>query len=154
MAVAAATAFLKTGDFVRGHSLAILGNLLDQGVKVALVYGDRDYQCNCKHRLIWKQCIARANAYFAGYGGEQISLNIASKTSKAFSNAGYTEILTNKTHVGGYVRQFGGLSFSRVLDAGHEGNVSCPPDVDLIAKHLSHQHPGTNPKHPTGSFSG
>ncbi|KAB5582867.1 Alpha/Beta hydrolase protein [Coniochaeta sp. 2T2.1] len=101
LAVAPATAFLKTGDFVRGHSLAILGNLLDQGVKVALVYGDRDYQCN------W-------------YGGEQISLNIESKTSQNFQQAGYAEILTNKTHVGGYVRQFGGLSFSRVLDAGHE----------------------------------
>jgi carboxypeptidase D len=46
--VAAATAFLKTGDFVRGHNLAILGSLIDSGVKVALMYGDRDYQCNCE----------------------------------------------------------------------------------------------------------
>ena len=37
----------KTGDFVRGKNLAILGELLDRGVKVALMYGDRDYQCNC-----------------------------------------------------------------------------------------------------------
>lgn len=39
---------MSTGDFVLGKNLEILGNLLDQGVKVALVYGDRDYQCNCK----------------------------------------------------------------------------------------------------------
>lgn len=40
-------AFTKTGDFVLGKNLAILGNLLDQDVKVALMYGDADYQCNC-----------------------------------------------------------------------------------------------------------
>ncbi len=44
-------AFRSTGDFVLGKNLVALGNLLDQGVKVALVYGDRDYQCNCKSPL-------------------------------------------------------------------------------------------------------
>ena len=48
LAAAPATSFVQTGDFVRGHGLAILGELLDRGVKVALMYGDRDYQCNCK----------------------------------------------------------------------------------------------------------
>jgi len=42
----------KTGDFVRGHQLAQLGGLLDKGVKVALVYGDRDYQCNCESFIL------------------------------------------------------------------------------------------------------
>jgi hypothetical protein len=37
-----------TGDFIRGRNLAILGQLLDRGVKVAMMYGDRDYQCNCE----------------------------------------------------------------------------------------------------------
>jgi len=37
---------------VRGHNLAALGRLLDQGVKVALVYGDSDYQCNCEYPVI------------------------------------------------------------------------------------------------------
>jgi carboxypeptidase D len=45
-------AFLSTGDFVLGKNLAALGNLLDQGIKVALVYGDRDYQCNCEFPLL------------------------------------------------------------------------------------------------------
>ena len=41
-------AFTQTGDFVIGKNLEILGKLLDKGVKVALVYGDSDYQCNCE----------------------------------------------------------------------------------------------------------
>lgn len=41
-------AFTTTGDFVLGRNVAVLGELLDRGVKVALVYGDRDFQCNCK----------------------------------------------------------------------------------------------------------
>ena len=38
--------FDASGDFIKGHGLDYLGKLLDKGVKVALVYGDRDYQCN------------------------------------------------------------------------------------------------------------
>jgi carboxypeptidase C (cathepsin A) len=94
-----------TGDFVRGNSLASLGALLDKGVKVALVYGDRDYQCN------W-------------LGGEAISLAIKSNTTSSFMNAGYANIETNSSYVGGLVRQYGNLSFSRVFQAGHEGKVS------------------------------
>lgn len=43
--------FNVSGDFVKGHNLDFLGQLLDDGVKVALVYGDKDYQCNCKHLI-------------------------------------------------------------------------------------------------------
>jgi len=106
--VAVNESFTMAGDFVLGRNLAVLGELLDRGVKVALVYGDADYQCN------W-------------YGGEQISLAIESKLSKAFRKAGYAEIRSTNTNpnnrsdiLGGYVRQHGGFSFSRVLDAGHE----------------------------------
>jgi len=108
LSYAASSAFTKTGDFVLGHNLAVLGKMVDDGVKVALVYGDRDYQCN------W-------------YGGEQISLAMESRLSGEFRKAGYAEIRTEdkkkigaKEKVQGYVRQHGGLSFSRVLDAGHE----------------------------------
>jgi hypothetical protein len=41
-------AFTATGDFIRGGNLQSIGNLLNRGVKVALMYGDRDYQCNCE----------------------------------------------------------------------------------------------------------
>ncbi|KAK0715340.1 Alpha/Beta hydrolase protein [Lasiosphaeris hirsuta] len=99
--VGPSTAFTATGDFILGRNVEILGELLNKGVKVALVYGDRDYQCN------W-------------YGGEQVSLAIESKFSSSFEKAGYADIHTNKSYVGGLVRQHGGLSFSRVFDAGHE----------------------------------
>ncbi|KAI4602361.1 hypothetical protein KJ359_009602 [Pestalotiopsis sp. 9143b] len=94
-------AFTTTGDFVLGRNVAVLGELLDRGVKVALVYGDRDFQCN------W-------------YGGEQISLDIQSHITDDFHGAKYAEIQTNESYTGGLVRQFGNLSFSRVYDAGHE----------------------------------
>ncbi|KAH8659941.1 Alpha/Beta hydrolase protein, partial [Xylariales sp. PMI_506] len=93
--------FFLAGDFVKGKNLEILGQLLDRGVKVALMYGDRDYQCN------W-------------FGGEAVSLAINSSSSSAFQRAGYTNINTNSSYVGGLVRQYGNLSFSRVFQAGHE----------------------------------
>lgn len=36
-----------TGDLAR-YDLSHLGNLLDSGVNVALVFGDRDYRSNCE----------------------------------------------------------------------------------------------------------
>jgi carboxypeptidase C (cathepsin A) len=95
------TGFDRTGDFILGDGLKKLGSLLDRGVKVALFYGDRDYQCN------W-------------LGGEAISLAIESKLSSDFKKAGYAEIETNDSHIGGFVRQHGNLSFARVFQSGHE----------------------------------
>ncbi|EAQ88636.1 hypothetical protein CHGG_05255 [Chaetomium globosum CBS 148.51] len=117
LSTAVFSAFMSTGDFVLGQNLDILGKLLDQGVKVALVYGDRDYQCN------W-------------YGGEQISLAIQSKLSSKFHEAGYTKIQTNKKDVGGYVRQHGNLSFSRVFQAGHEAPWYQPETTYQIFKRV------------------
>ena len=93
-----ALGFNATGDFVLGNGLNRLHNLLHRGVKVSLVYGDRDYQCN------W-------------YGGEAISLALESGD---FKKAGYADIMTNASYVGGLVRQHGNLSFARVFQAGHE----------------------------------
>lgn len=98
---AVSSGFTATGDFVRGGNLEALGKLLDRNVKVALVYGDRDYQCN------W-------------IGGEQISLAINSTFTAGFHAAGYTPILNANGSTAGVVRQYGNLSFSRVFDAGHE----------------------------------
>ena len=56
-----------------------------------------------------------------GLGGEQISLAIESKSTADFSKVGYADIETNSSYVGGAVRQYGNLSFSRVFQAGHEG---------------------------------
>ena len=97
--------FTDTGDYVRtdirGGQLADIGYILDNGVKVALIYGDRDYACN------W-------------IGGEEVSLAVNYSESEAFRQAGYTNITTNSSYVGGQVRQYGNFSFSRVFQSGHE----------------------------------
>lgn len=94
------------------------------------MYGDRDYQCN------W-------------LGGEQISLAIQSSISDNFRKAGYADIHTNPTTVGGAVRQYGNLTFSRVFDAGHEGkthksSIWCTR-LEL-GKLILEQYPFTNPR--------
>lgn len=94
-------AFESTGDGMRGGYLDKYGSLLDSGITVALVYGDRDYQCN------W-------------LGGEQVSLAIPFRAQKEFLTAGYTNFVSNGV-VAGQVRQHGNLSFTRVYQAGHEG---------------------------------
>lgn len=54
-------------------------------------------------------------------GGEAVSFSIAAQASKLapFYEAGYAQIVTNESYVGGVVRQYGNLSFSRIYDAGH-----------------------------------
>lgn len=112
-AVPAAVGFDRTGDFVFGDGLGKLGRLLDRGVKIALLYGDRDFQCN------W-------------YGGEAISTALKSRVSSDFKKAGYVGIQTNASYVGGFVRQVGNLSFSRVYQAGHSSKTyPC-----LCSKHM------------------
>ena len=39
--------FGMTGDGVR-FDISHLGYLLDRGLNIALLFGDRDYRCNCK----------------------------------------------------------------------------------------------------------
>lgn len=99
------SAFGATGDFIAQSSsdgyLGNLASLLNAGVKVALMYGDRDYICN------W-------------VGGENVSLTIPYKSARSFRKAGYADIRINDSYVGGLVRQYGNLSFSRVFQAGHE----------------------------------
>ena len=99
---AVAKAFSQTGDFERGNQISDMAYLLSLGVRVALIYGDRDYICN------W-------------LGGEAVSFSIAaqSATYTPFYSAGYADIVTNASYVGGAVRQYGNLSFSRIYDAGH-----------------------------------
>ncbi|KAK4506344.1 hypothetical protein PRZ48_000074 [Zasmidium cellare] len=90
----------RVGDFARPGWPQKLAYLLEKGVKVAFVYGDKDYICN------W-------------LGGEAISLALNWTNSTAFHTAGYENILTNTSYIGGTVRQSGPLSFSRVYQTGH-----------------------------------
>jgi carboxypeptidase C (cathepsin A) len=97
---------MATGDIVRGGFAESLGKLLGRGVQVTMMYGDRDYICN------W-------------LSGERTSLTINSTLSESFRDAGYANITTDSTYVGGVVRQSGNLSFYRVFDAAH--GSSSPP---------------------------
>jgi carboxypeptidase C (cathepsin A) len=94
-------AFQKTGDYVRGGFVEDIGQLLDAGIKVHLVYGDRDYACS------W-------------FGGEAISLAVQYSNMDQFARAGYANVLINSSYIGGLVRQYGNFSFTRVFQAGHE----------------------------------
>lgn len=97
-------AFQSTGDLPRQDTrgyLGDIGHLLDSGIKVALIYGDRDYACN------W-------------YGGEEASLQVSYSESFRFRGAGYADLHTNDSYIGGLVRQHGNFSFTRVFQSGHE----------------------------------
>ncbi|KAL8841635.1 MAG: hypothetical protein Q9170_000849 [Blastenia crenularia] len=100
--VAVTNAFIGTGDYERGDQIAQMAYLLSLGVRVALIYGDRDYICN------W-------------LGGEAVSFAIAAQSAAytPFYSAGYAAIVVNSSYVGGVVRQYGNLSFSRIYNAGH-----------------------------------
>ncbi len=95
-------AFIQAGDYERGDQIDQMVYLLSLGVRVALIYGDRDYLCN------W-------------FGGEAVSFSIAARSPAyaPFYSAGYADIVVNNSYVGGAVRQYGNLSFSRIYDAGH-----------------------------------
>lgn len=98
---AVSRAFRNIGDYPRPGWKEDLAYLLEEGIKVTLIYGDRDYACN------W-------------YGGELLSLAIPYDHATEFAAAGYTDLVVNDTYVGGQVRQYGNLSFTRVYEAGHE----------------------------------
>ncbi|KAG6199998.1 hypothetical protein E4U35_006438 [Claviceps purpurea] len=91
--------FASTLDEVHGGFLDAVGYLLDSGVKVHMMYGDRDFACN------W-------------IGGENSSLAIPYSRAQDFGKAGYAPMMTSAGQ-GGLTRQFGNFSFTRVLQAGH-----------------------------------
>ncbi|RDA84604.1 hypothetical protein CP532_6027 [Ophiocordyceps camponoti-leonardi (nom. inval.)] len=98
------TNFMSTGDISKGGNVDRLAALLRRGVRVGLVYGDRDYICN------W-------------IGGEAVSIAVALRAGGSyafnFPAAGYAPIVVNGSYIGGDVRQFANLSFSRIFQAGH-----------------------------------
>lgn len=92
--------FRATYDMAVGGFLEAIGYLLDRGVKVHMMYGDRDFGCN------W-------------VGGEAASLAVPWNRTAEFADAGYTPLVTGGG-VAGMTRQVGRYSFSRVFQAGHE----------------------------------
>ncbi|KAI2466746.1 carboxypeptidase S1 [Annulohypoxylon bovei var. microspora] len=99
-------AFNLTGDYARRNPqgyLENIGTLLDSGVQVAMVYGDRDFACN------W-------------IGGERVSRKVSYAQSDNFKLAGYANVTLNGSTTAstvGQVRQHGLFSFTRVFQSGH-----------------------------------
>ncbi|KAJ9604470.1 hypothetical protein H2200_011306 [Cladophialophora chaetospira] len=101
-----------TGDAFRANSTPI-EYALQNDIKVALVYGDRDARCP------W-------------IAAEDYSLHANYPWVDSFNQAGYEYITTNDKYQGGVVRQSGKLSFSRVFQAGHAVNAYQPETVSRI----------------------
>ncbi|KAK5128963.1 hypothetical protein LTR85_000296 [Meristemomyces frigidus] len=92
--------FSYTGDFVYRDFKADLERILDEGVRVALYYGDADYICN------W-------------FGGQAVSLAVNYTHSAEFRAADYAPFVVEGTEYG-EVRQYGNFSFLRMYESGHE----------------------------------
>lgn len=99
-------AFNLTGDYARRDPRGYfedIATLLDSGIQVAMVYGDRDFACN------W-------------IGGERVSLSVKYSQSDEFSAAGYANVTLDGSDLPdpvGQVRQHGLFSFTRVYQSGH-----------------------------------
>ncbi|CZR51737.1 uncharacterized protein PAC_01614 [Phialocephala subalpina] len=101
---------MVTGDnwrysIIRGGFLETLGSLLDRGVRVTLMYGDRDYICN-----LAKEQVSPSNQHPLSNSNKQVTPTSPQTT----------------TYNGGVVRQHGNLSFLRVFDATHQVSSSQP----------------------------
>jgi carboxypeptidase D len=105
--------YAGTGDLVRQAGFPNIEYLLSHGIKVALVFGDRDYRCP------WNGAEATAKA--AKWAHQQ-----------GFLDAGYTKIQGVSGGDQGVVKQFGPLSFSRIFDSGHAASAYAPEAVYRI----------------------
>ncbi|KAI0871702.1 carboxypeptidase S1 [Hypoxylon argillaceum] len=122
---AVGSSFDGTFDMIHGGFLSAVADLLDRGgVKVHLVYGDRDYACN------W-------------VGGEAASLAVPWSRADVFAEAGYEALLAPAPHTdasgqrgssefAGLTRQVGNFSFTRVFQAGHEVPSYAPAAAHAI----------------------
>ncbi|KAL8907947.1 MAG: hypothetical protein Q9207_001093 [Kuettlingeria erythrocarpa] len=93
-------AFQDSGDFAYPNFIVDLEMILNNSVRVSLIYGDADYICN------W-------------FGGQAVSLAVNYTHSTEFRAAGYTPFLVNGQEYG-EVREYGNFSFLRIYEAGHE----------------------------------
>ncbi|KAF5021313.1 hypothetical protein F66182_6711 [Fusarium sp. NRRL 66182] len=108
--------FGETGDVMVG-SLDSLEKVIKGGVNVAMLYGDRDYRCP------W-------------YGGENVSVSLDFPSASTFRSSGYASISTNCSYDGGFVREHGNVSFSRIFQSGHGVAAYQPETVSAIFKRV------------------
>lgn len=65
-------------------------------------------------------------------GAENVSLTAQWPYAGTFRDAGYADLVTNASYIGGLVRQVGNFSFSRVFQAGHVAMSFQPETVYRI----------------------
>jgi len=82
-----------------GDLVSDIAHVLDHGVKVAMMYGERDYTCD------WVQ-------------GELTSLKLPWGSKDDFSAAGFAPLVISSHPSGTLTRQYGNLSFTQVHEAG------------------------------------
>lgn len=111
--------FAETGDLSRDDAIDELAALLARGVRVALIYGDADYICNWQGGQAISDALAASLPLFPPTLSTSATTSNSSSYAASFSSAGLAPIVVNSTYIGGSVRQYGNLSFSRIYDAGH-----------------------------------
>jgi carboxypeptidase C (cathepsin A) len=118
-----AQGFLATGDLSRDDTLDELAGLLARGVRIAFIYGDADFICNWQGGQAVANALANtfSNGTFTNSSSSSSTTGAVMPKSYAggFAAAGFADIVVNSSYVGGAVKQFGNLSFSRIYDAGH-----------------------------------
>lgn len=123
-----------TGDTFRANQSHI-EYLLQNDIKVALVYGDRDARCP------W-------------IATEALALTFEHDSQEAYNAAGYEFITTNDTYQGGAVKQYDNLSFSRVFQAGHMVNAYQPETVyRIFARTIAGRDVATGEREASGGYS-
>lgn len=112
--------FISTGDTIRGGLIQDLADLLKLGVRVALIYGDADFLVNWYGGQAIAYAVANAlPSYPVPTSVSSAGSGIPPSYASGFATAGFSEIVVNDSYVGGAVKQYGNLSFSRVYNAGH-----------------------------------
>lgn len=123
----------SSGDAVRQNGVPNLEYLLSQGVKMAFIYGDRDYRCP------WTgaEMTALSLEWAGQQGFSQAGYEVMSQTedqagvNKELAKKSDQELLTPQQRKA-LVKQHGLLSFTRVMDAGHTVGAFAPSTVAEI----------------------
>jgi carboxypeptidase C (cathepsin A) len=121
--IAVLNAFAQNGDSVRGTQLKSLADLLARGIRVAFIYGDAcvsSHHTNTGHESFTD--FHTSDIICNWLSGQSTSLALSALLppyATSFTAASYASIVVNTSYVGGHVRQFGNLSFSRIFNAGH-----------------------------------
>jgi len=110
--------YQNIGDALR-VDISNLNYILQRGYKVAMVHGDRDYRCNCK-----SSSICTLTVFLHEYQGLAEKLPAWLQIGRTPQNSRKVDTTLSAPmllYTGGYVRQTGNFSFSRVFQAGHAG---------------------------------